>query len=236
MVSHPDNRESLMLEPLEEVVVNVDGEAICGGIRTGGEPGRPSRGTCNRNAGWGTTHPGEGKCREHGGEAATELDASVSARVRGKSYREVVKHQRLSELIAEEENFGDLDNLDGEIVLIRAMLKLLAESFGLTLTFTEEGLAQTAEGYEKRSEAYISLNSQAKSVIELMNLLSSTLKRKYEILQISNEVISRSVVRHYITQLTLIAQRTLRNSCAKCRHAHNQRDNLIAAWKLIGDI
>jgi len=218
------------------VTLNTDGDPVCGATRVRSDTGALRGGPCNRDAGWGTMHPGEGKCREHGGDASTTLDITITDRVRGKSYREVVKHQRLQELIAEEENLGDLDNLDGEIVLIRAMLKLMAESFGLTLTFTEEGLAQTNEGYEKRSEAYISLNSQAKSVIELMNLLSSTLKRKYEILQISNEVIPRPVVRHYITQLTLAAQRTLRNSCSKCKQEHRMRDNLMAAWALIGDI
>lgn len=229
-------KSQVVEETSTEIVLNVDGEVVCGATRVRADTGGLRGGPCNRDAGWGTMHPGEGHCKDHGGDASTTLDITITDRAKGKSYREVVKHQRLQELIAEEEDLGDLNNLDGEIVLIRAMLKLASESFGLTMNFTAEGLADTDEGWEKRSEAYLAFNPQAKQLIELMNLLSSTLKRKFEILQISNEVIPRPVVRHYITQLTLAAQRTLRNSCARCKHEHNMRDNLMTAWALIGDI
>lgn len=47
-----------------------DGEPFCGGEKRNGDP-------CLREAGWGTDHPGTGKCKHHGGATTSGKDAAT---------------------------------------------------------------------------------------------------------------------------------------------------------------
>lgn len=53
-----------------------DGQPFCGGEKRNGEP-------CLREAGWGTDHPGTGKCKHHGGATQAGRDAAARAEVEG---------------------------------------------------------------------------------------------------------------------------------------------------------
>ena len=72
------------------------GYAICGG------PKRQSEGACTRPAGWGTDHPGIGRCKLHGGSTqshrkAAEKQLAAQAVVTLGLPREVDPHQALLE-------------------------------------------------------------------------------------------------------------------------------------------
>ncbi|MGW2520451.1 hypothetical protein ACWC09_26250 [Streptomyces sp. NPDC001617] len=49
------------------------GAHLCGARKRQGE------GTCNKTAGWGTDHPGTGRCRLHGGSTPTQKQAAHTA-------------------------------------------------------------------------------------------------------------------------------------------------------------
>lgn len=51
------------------------GAPLCGAKKRQGE------GTCSKTAGWGTDHPGTGRCRLHGGATPTQGKAARSAKV-----------------------------------------------------------------------------------------------------------------------------------------------------------
>lgn len=53
-----------------------DGQPHCGGQKRNGDP-------CLREAGWGTDHPGTGKCKHHGG--ATSSGSTAAARAEAES-------------------------------------------------------------------------------------------------------------------------------------------------------
>lgn len=68
-------------------------------------------GPCNRYAGWGTDHPGQGTCRSHGGLTP----------VKHGRYSTITR-PRLAELIARFEADPDPMNLLPEVVLLRALI------------------------------------------------------------------------------------------------------------------
>lgn len=49
-----------------------DGQPFCGGLKRNGDP-------CLREAGWGTDHPGTGKCKHHGGANQSVAAAASQA-------------------------------------------------------------------------------------------------------------------------------------------------------------
>lgn len=77
----------------------------CGAKNRQGEP-------CQRPAGWGTDHPGEGRCKLHGGVGQKPSDRYLSARVR----------PRLGELIARFAAEEDPHDLTQELTLLRALV------------------------------------------------------------------------------------------------------------------
>lgn len=69
-------------------------------------------GTCKRPAGWGTDHPGEGRCKLHGGGAQKPSPA----------YLEVNASPRLRELIDGYSTDADLLNLSKDLARMRAIV------------------------------------------------------------------------------------------------------------------
>ena len=207
MTTLPKEVEQKSLEHLP------DNGDICGSEKKSG-------GQCLKQAGWGTTHLGSGPCRTHGG-ASSE---GIVLREVGSSYTEVVKHQRLKELLSEQDTEAFLDNTDGEIKLIRAIIKLLAENLGMSLSTDGEELSVTA------------MKHDAAEIIAMAAQLSIAIKRKYEILQIAGETIPREKVLSWVNQIQLILNNTLRDTCPHCRRDHGMRSRAFEALKMLGDL
>ena len=81
------------------------GGVKCGAQNRAGSP-------CNRPAGWGTDHPGEGRCKLHGGVGQKASARYVGAKVR----------PRLGELIAQFAADDDPHDLSHELTLLRALV------------------------------------------------------------------------------------------------------------------
>mgnify|MGYP001426465914 CR=1 FL=1 len=59
------------------------------------------------------------------------MDVALADSGRGRViYSNIAQNLRLREHLQSEEKRTELDNLDGEIVLLRAMLKILVEKYG----------------------------------------------------------------------------------------------------------
>jgi hypothetical protein len=70
----------------------------------------------------------------------------------------------------------------------------------------------------------------------MVDRLSETIKRKYEVMKIAGEVIPRETVRAYVEQVITILNQTLRNTCPECNHNHNLRDRCLAALDILGSL
>ena len=186
------------------------------------------RGRCTRSPGWGAIHLGYGPCVDHGGERTTDLDV----RTNGNTYHLVVQNERFKDLIEEEyRNSSAMDNVDGEIILLRAMIKLLAEKFGLQLAINSDGSAE-----EEQTIAYQVIGSQGKQIVNLIRELSKTIKQKYEVMQMAGDMISKETVYAYMREAQIVLQNTLRNTCKDCGAEHNMRDNAVTALGILGNI
>lgn len=73
-----------------------------------------SGGTCQKPAGWGTQHVGEGKCKLHGG--ATPVKHGLNSRYAA------VRRPRIRELIESFQTDSDPENLLPEVQLLRALI------------------------------------------------------------------------------------------------------------------
>lgn len=186
---------------------------------------------CHRDAGWGTIHLGKGACKDHGGEVVTALDKKVDKEF---AYSLVVKDTRLQQLLLEEENRENIDNLDNEILLARAMIRYLAEKFGVSLNIgTEKG----DEPIEVNNPIGLRLiTSEIQEIMRLTAFLSSLIRKKYEIMGLAGEVLTREAVRQYVAQIQLLLNNILRNTCPECHFEHNQRDQVMAGLALIGNL
>lgn len=208
------------LQALEEYygppILDSNGQAICGVERIG-----DSKRACMREAGWGTVHSGYGPCKDHGGEKNTGL----SPRTRVGSYGVVIAHQRLRDLYFDEERRENPDDLDREVLLIRAILMLLAEQFGMEISEDDPDTFKVT-----------SISAHANEVGKMVDRLSETIKRKYEVMKIAGEVIPRETVRAYVEQVITILNQTLRNTCPECNHNHNLRDRCLAALDILGSL
>lgn len=83
----------------------------CGATNRNGEP-------CQRPAGWGTDHPGEGRCKLHGGVGqikGTQLDPVAR-------YSDLQARPRLRELVAQFAQDANPDDLSHELTLLRALV------------------------------------------------------------------------------------------------------------------
>ena len=101
-----------------EPQLSSDGDPICG-------RGKKITGIWRFEAGWGTDHVGFGPCKHHDNETRMDIALPEKGRV---IYSGIAKNPRLKEHLQQEEKRGELDNLDGEIVLLRSMLKILVET------------------------------------------------------------------------------------------------------------
>tara|TARA_R110000824_G_scaffold82277_7_gene206297 strand:- start:1332 stop:2048 length:717 start_codon:yes stop_codon:yes gene_type:complete len=198
-----------------------DGNAICG-------RGKKSGGVCRFEAGWGTDHVGFGACKYHDSEDRMNLPNIVQ---RGRViYSGVAKNDRLKEHLVDEENRGELDNLDGEIVLLRAMLKILVEKYGERVV-DDELLDILEFGTD-----FDTIDKQTRALVNLVDKISTSIKRKYEVLQIAGSTITRERVREYVNSIQLALGQSLRNECPHCKKLHNQRDTAIEAIRRVGEL
>jgi hypothetical protein len=145
-------------------------------------------------------------------------------------YSGIAKNDRLKEHLVQEEKRSELDNLDGEIVLLRAMLKILVEKYGEKMVDDE-----TLDLFEYGTD-FETVDAQTKSLVNLVDKISSSIKRKYEVLQIAGSTITRERVRDYVNQIQLALGQVLRNECTHCKKLHHQRDNAIEAIRRVGEL
>ena len=197
-----------------------DGSPICG-------RGKKLGGVCRFEAGWGTDHVGFGPCKHHDSEEKMEIALPSRGRV---IYSGIAKNDRLKEHLVQEEKRSELDNLDGEIVLLRAMLKILVEKYGEKMVDDE-----TLDLFEYGTD-FETVDAQTKSLVNLVDKISSSIKRKYEVLQIAGSTITRERVRDYVNQIQLALGQVLRNECTHCKKLHHQRDNAIDAIRRVGEL
>lgn len=212
-------------EPSEIVL----GRPVCGGRRTGHEHEGE---TCLALAGWGTVHKGSGPCKHHGGEAETGIDRALHASK--SSYISLIKHKRLREIYTYEETREQIDSVDEEIILMRSLIKLLSEQFGLGIKDGEDEDEDEDEGEELFD--FNSVHDQASKLTGLIDKLSTAIKRKYEVLEIAGAVIPRDAVRAYVNQVQLELNRILRNTCRHCGAEDGQRDKALEALAKVGSL
>tara|TARA_Y100000310_G_scaffold345002_1_gene461100 strand:- start:14640 stop:15287 length:648 start_codon:yes stop_codon:yes gene_type:complete len=209
---------------LQEIVID-DEPVLCREERW--EVGKSkSTGTCMKMAGWGTDHLGEGACKDHEVKEISLRDENV--------YVLDVRHKRLNELVASENarsELGGLDNLDNEIVLLRAMIRMSAEKFGFDLI--PDGDDGLIVGEVEDPSA---IRQHIATITHFIDRLSQLIKRKYEILHISGETISRERVRSYVTNIQIILNDELRDSCSECGHKHNMRKKALDKMFVLGDL
>ena len=145
-------------------------------------------------------------------------------------YSGVAKNDRLKDHLVDEENRGELDNLDGEIVLLRAMLKILVEKYGERVV-DDELLDILEFGTD-----FDTIDKQTRALVNLVDKISTSIKRKYEVLQIAGSTITRERVREYVNSIQLALGQSLRNECPHCKKLHNQRDTAIEAIRRVGEL
>tara|TARA_B100000029_G_scaffold161347_2_gene157307 strand:- start:87 stop:740 length:654 start_codon:yes stop_codon:yes gene_type:complete len=201
-------------------ILNEEGDSICG-------RGKKDGGICRFEAGWGTDHLGFGACKHHDSETKMDISPLTKGRV---IYSGIAKNSRLKDHLQQEETRTELDNLDGEIVLLRAMLKILVEKYGEKVV--DDELFDVLE----YGTDFDTVDQQTRSLVNLVDKISSSIKRKYEVLQIAGSTITRARVREYISSIQLSLGQVLRNECPHCHKKHNQRDQAIEAIKRVGDL
>lgn len=197
-------------------LLDQSGNPICGSVGDNTD-------MCQKIAGEGTDHPLKGFCHNHDPEhSQTVMIQKVS------QYGKIIQDSRLKQYFSDVAAAGDLDNLDEEITLLRAFILHELETFGVEYDENEKGLI------EIKSE--FSLGIQRDNISGRITQLSTLIKRKYEVLQISGEVVSRDRVREYISMIELTIDRILDNTCSECRHEHGLRDKTIQALSELGDL
>lgn len=212
-----------------ETVYDADGKAICGQQTSKGRI-EGTNAICQSPAGLGTPHLGVGPCRHHGGLDVSPLDGFMQPS-KSLDYSLDVTNEHLARIINEEANRQDVDNIDGEIILVRSLIRFLLRYFGLQVELTSDGNLNPTD-----TEAYLALNSQTKEAIRLIQQLSSLIRRKYEILATTNSVIPRDVVDAYINNIRIVLMNTLRDSCPRCHEHTGQRTAAFAGLSMIGSI
>jgi len=198
-----------------------DGNPICG-------RGKKNGGVCKFESGWGTDHIGFGPCKYHDSEERLDLPNVVQ---RGRViYSGIAKNDRLRDHLIHEENRSELDNLDGEIVLLRAMLKILVEKYGEQVV-DDELLDILEFGTD-----FDTMDKQTRALVNLVDKITTSIKRKYEVLQIAGSTLTRERVREYVNNIQLALGQVLRNECPHCHKLHKQRDNAIEAIRRVGEL
>lgn len=182
--------------------------------------------TCKMDAGWGTDHFGFGPCKHHDSEDRVDLVVTNSRVL----YSTITSNNRLREHLVDEEERVDLDNLDGEIVLLRALMKILVEKYGQKVIDGElQDIIELGSNFNDAS-------SQTKDLVALVDKISAAVKRKYEVLQIAGSTVTRERVREYMAQVQLALGQVLRNECQHCHKLHNQRDVALESIQRVGEL
>lgn len=195
---------------------DTEGKPICA---------RPSqKGFCNNDAGWATEHPGYGPCVNHGGQPKGTLMIDPE-----RNLTNVVQNEQLRAILAAEYTNQDIDGLDDEIVLMKALIKMQATRLGVK-TYWDEDDKLVIEQDDSN------LTDEAKEITRSIVLLSNVIKNKYQVLTISREAIPRDRVQAYVGQILAILNSTLRNTCESCKHEHNMQKTVIESLQLLGGI
>jgi len=203
-------------------ILSDEGDPICGRGKKGG-------GVCRFEAGWGTDHLGYGACKHHDSEE--RMDVALGDSGKGRViYSNIAQNLRLREHLQSEEKRTELDNLDGEIVLLRAMLKILVEKYG------EKVIDDELFDILEVGTDFDAVDQQTRSLVNLVDKISTSIKRKYEVLQIAGSTITRGRVREYVASIQLALGQVLRNECPHCHKKHNQRDQAIEAIRRVGEL
>ena len=188
-----------------------------------------SRGrTCANDAGWGTDHRGMGPCLNHGGVPSGTISIDPK-----NNMTLVIQNEQLRALVAAEYTAQDVDSLDDEIVLMKAMIKLLAANFGVKV-YWDKDEAKLEE--QEDMEGWRGLTEQSREISRTIMMLANTIKSKYQVLAVSRESIPRPEVRAYIMQVVSIIQSSLRNTCSECGHESNDLNNVIDSIQMLGGI
>lgn len=165
---------------------------------------------CRQLAGAGTTHQGSGPCYQH----QPDLVSSTNTK-----YGSVVSHGRLKEILIQQEAVENVNNIDGEIILVRSMIMLSAENFGLLIKDDEDGTIELSSMPD--------LAWQRREIQSSVSLLSTLIKRKYETAQIAGQIISREAIVQYMNRVQLVLDGILKNQCPSCNAEHGLRDKVI---------
>ena len=130
---------------------------------------------CQKPSGWGTPHPGSGRCKLHGGYAGLYQQKSGQLK-----YSNFVP----SDLIEKYEEFAvdpDIKSLDDEIALLRAKITVteLKNGTGIydkQVVFLTEGirrLVETKQKIEENIKAKIDMNIILKIVDDVINIIEN---------------------------------------------------------------
>lgn len=169
--------------------------SVCGSPRSKGKEG-----TCQRPAGWGTDHVGDGRCKLHGGKS----------KITHGRYSKITR-PRLKELIAQFEGDPDPLNLLPEVILLRALIQDYVERYD---QFTEALLAWHSDWKENRQsekpQQVIDILSAAKFIGQIGTLIERIEKQKQEG-TISLEALDR-VVEQFGVELVAAAQEVIQDA------------------------
>ena len=226
----PESEEDSILRQKFGEPTTVDGEPKCFAPNRSDTKRRNGNSVddnfCMLGAGRGTSHKGYGPCDLHGGDT----DVSAIAITENVDSRDaiVIKNDRLKQLFDQEMNSGSIDNMDSNIALISAMIKMTAEGFGMVYDTDAEGMIETDNPNV--------LRSQSLEMAALIRQKSAIIKDKHQVMQIAGETIPRSLVRSYALQMQLAVAKILRDTCPHCHKVHNMRTDVLAELNDLGGL
>jgi hypothetical protein len=216
-----DNTLELLEEEFGSPILDEQGRAICGARKL-------RDGNCNRLAGWGTVHSGVGPCKEHGGRIETAIVQTSTQQ----DYRLYLKHVRLRELYEEQTSEENIDALDNEIMLLRAMLRLMSEQFGVDI------LSESEEdpGADELIVQFNATSSQVNAIGKNVKILGDLIEQKYRLMHIAGQAMPREAVEAYVNQIRTILAGVLKNQCLNCGTEHGDANRVFTALRQLGGI
>lgn len=172
-------------------------------------------GLCMRKAGWGTHHLGRGHCIEHGSD---ELHFSEPY---DNSYAQFVSSTKLRRIIQQFERGENTLSLSGELAVLKAMLAYGTEQLGSSVRIDEQGNLLVEHDA-------VGLNEQMKDLLKVIREISVTVKSIASIEQTVRDYIPREQVRQYISAMSVILNKHLRNTCPHCQGDLDILDSVLA--------
>lgn len=131
----PKKQNKLYDKPSREIVSHNQERKFCGAKAK--QTGQP----CRRPAGWGTNHPGTGRCKLHGGcsTGPKDIRGNKNARTHG-AYETIIRDRLTEEERAVFDAISADPNMDQEIKILRfKLLRLLEPVERQTVIGTEAG-------------------------------------------------------------------------------------------------